>query len=366
MMGIFNFRFKKEVKNSLEREVKNNVSEKRNKRSFVTFRPMGGFGDVRLDFAKSDLLDCFKKISSRMGNIVYSSKREFMVDKEIFDFLQKNTLQIITRLFYKGFIIIDTKEIDFVDANRKIEQGGKVEFNLLDTEIVFVSETLRSMGQTDFQFLKDKIKYLNTVNSSDYNLIENYGAMGMVTPESDGVIGQELDDEAIEVLQEKYRKSYGVSVGKWSLMFMPRPTKYQKIDLPISQLQLSEKRLYLLKAIYSYFGIPKELSTYFENVKYANRNEAELDMYANVVASYANIFLQIAELIYNKKRTYLPFLMDNEFWFDFVGVLALEESKSKEQENARNEILFWKDILTSLPEYSETANLRISNLIENL
>ena len=62
------------------------------------------------------------------------------------------------------------------------------------------------MGQTDLQFLEDKIKYLNTVNSSDYNLIENYGAMGMVTPESDGVMGQELDDEAIEVLQEKYRK----------------------------------------------------------------------------------------------------------------------------------------------------------------
>ena len=34
--------------------------------------------------------------------------------------------------------------------NRKIEQGGKVEFNLLDTEIVFVSETLRKHGADRF------------------------------------------------------------------------------------------------------------------------------------------------------------------------------------------------------------------------
>ena len=32
----------------------------------------------------------------------------------------------------------------------KIEQGGKVEFNLLDTEIVFVSETFTEYGADRF------------------------------------------------------------------------------------------------------------------------------------------------------------------------------------------------------------------------
>ena len=88
-------------------------------------------------------------------------------------------MQIITRLFTK-VSLLSTKEITFVDENRKIEQGGKVEFNLLDKKS-YLFQNFMSMGQTDFQFLEDKIKYLNTVNSSDYNLIENYGAMGMVT-----------------------------------------------------------------------------------------------------------------------------------------------------------------------------------------
>ena len=55
-MVIFNFSIKREAKNSVKREAKNSVSEKKYKKSFVTFRPMGGFGYVRLNFAKSGLV----------------------------------------------------------------------------------------------------------------------------------------------------------------------------------------------------------------------------------------------------------------------------------------------------------------------
>ena len=324
------------------------------------------FSGERLDFAKSDLLDCFKKISNRLGNAEFLAKVEFIATKQIFDFLKANRLQIIQRLFFDSFVIVDCQKLEIVQKAQKTVSLDKLLFNLKENEVVVCSETMLATGNSDFFYLKDKLTFLNSLNSSDFNLIENYGAMGIVSPEQGDIQGQELDDEAIADLQTRYQKSYGISVGKWSLMFVPRPTKYTKIDLPIAQLQLSEKRLYVLKSLYSFFDIPKELSVYFENTKYANRNEAELDFYSNTITTWANIFLKIAYEIYNKKRKTESYLLENEFWFDFRGVLALEDKKLVQRQSAREEFKFWKEVLTSMPEHSETANKRINDLIESL
>lgn len=149
-------------------------------------------------------------------------------------------------------------------------------------------------------------------------------------------------------------------------MFVPKSLKYSKIDLPISQLQLSDKRLFVLQALYSYFGIPKEISVYFENSKYANRNEAELDFYSNTISAYAKILVKIAEMIYTNKRRVETYLLPNEFWFDFVGVLALQEAKKTERDAAMVEYDFWQKVKTTTPEFATVADDRIKTLIENL
>ena len=73
---------------------------------------------------------------------------------------------------------------------------------------------------------------------------------------------------------KEYRDSYGITLGKWSLMFVPRPVKYSKIDLPIAALQLEVKRKLRIKGYICYlWHSPKELTIYFENAKYTNKNE---------------------------------------------------------------------------------------------
>ena len=105
---------------------------------------------------------------------------------------------------------------------------------------------------------KISVAFLDVINSSDLNLIQNYGAMGIVSPEVDNdVNGTTWGKSDVKEMQDEYRDSYGITLGKWSLMFVPRPVKYSKIDLPIAALQLEVKRNYALKAIYAIFGIPQ-------------------------------------------------------------------------------------------------------------
>lgn len=324
----------------------------------------------RLVFSQSDLLDVQKMITDRLEKVEFSAKIDFLATKNIFDFLNSNKLQIVRRIFFDGYVVINTQTMEFVDMSARNftkTYDGKMYFELFEGEIIYTSETFEACGKTDYEFLKDKLLFLDTVNSSDFNLIENYGAMGIISPETDNSgMAATFDDPEIEAMQKKYQESYGVKFGKWHLWFVPKPTRYSKIDLPIAQLQLSDKRLYCLRALYSAFGIPKELSVYFDNSKYANLNEAEVMIYTSVITKWANVMLDIANKIYSELRKTQPFLMANDFWFDFVGVLALQEKQKQEKENAKLDFEFWQKIKMTYPEHTETANSRIETLIENL
>lgn len=337
--------------------------------------PFGFFAPrkERLVFSQSEILDCLKMISNRLGNVVFSCEqgRDFIAVKEIFAFVQDNRLQFVRRMFYDGFVVVNTKTNEFVSTagrvNFKSFADDLMYFRLEPNEVILLSETLEATGLSDFQILQDKLRFLDAVNSSDFNLIENYGAMGIVSPESDNsVTGAEFSEDDIADLQARYKKSYGIRFGKWALMFVPRPTKFTPITLPIAQLQLGTKRTDMLKAIYSALEIPKEVSVYFESAKYANRNEAELDFYSNTIAKWANAEKRLIEKMYEERRKHSQALLPNTFWYDFVGVLALEDARRAERERAKAEYDFWVKIRQNEPTQAATAEERIRDLITNL
>lgn len=330
---------------------------------------------ARMAFSQGDILYALRMISDRLANAVFSFDKmnEGITCGAIVAWLQANRLQIVNRLFYDGYFILSIQESEnaytFVDEiySRIIREYGVAKVQLKDNEVIITSETFESTGHSDAWFLRDKLRFLDSVNSSDFNLIENYGAMGIVSPESDNsVAGAEFQPSEIEELQESYKKHYGITVGKWSLMFVPRPTKYTPITLPIAQLQLSEKRLYCLKAIFAALSIPKELSVYFDNSTFENRKQAELDFYSNVVSAWAKVLSVVGMAIYNNIRKRTNYLLPNELYYDFKGVLALQEELLKEKQTAREELEFWQKVRVSEPEKAELANKRIDDLLESL
>lgn len=324
------------------------------------------------DFARSEILDALRMISTRLSNLRWSTGVPFMAAKKLVAFLSSDYLELVRRLFYDGYLVVGCDPVPhLVDIRKRSAQRGMEGLYMIpleEGEVMLPSPTFKATGHSDEWFLRDKLHFLNTINNSDLNLIENYGAMGILSPEMDSsVAGAFFDEKEVEELHDHYRKTYGLKLGRWQVMITPRPVRWNAIELPIAALQLNQKRLYTLQAIYSALGIPKELSAYFENAKYENRNAAELDFYSSTIKGYAVLFTELLGKLWQETAARSAVLPRHlEFWFDFEGVLAMAEKKRETEASAREMYLFWQNVRDTDPENAETARLRIKDLIENL
>ena len=235
--------------------------------------------------------------------------------------------------------------------------------------VTVLDDVYRSTGKTMRETLRPHLDMLNTVNDSDLNLIMNYGAMGILSPEnsanSDGVLSEKNKEE----LQDEYQKRYGVRFGRWAVLITRQPVKFQRIDLPIKELELNEKRKAAMASVLQFLNIPKELHAMFESAKYANRNEAELDMYSNCVASWCEKFCEIEDACYTeirKEDTVVNYPAGVDFYFDFAGVYALQAAQYEEKVKAREELAMWRELRAEMPEKADVIDKRIDDLIESL
>lgn len=318
-------------------------------------------------FATADVQGVLMMITNRMRNVVYQSDPKYIVMDEVFKFLYENALGILLKFFYDGEVVLDVSN----PFHPRFIEDAEHRKELTERQIVCVlDEVYRTTGKTRAQTLAPQIEMLNVVNDSDLNLIMNYGAMGILSPENSARTDGFLDDEQVEEIQKDYREKYGVRFGRWALLITRRPVKFQRIDLPIKELELTEKRKTAIAEILQYMNVPKELHAFFDSAKYANRNEAELDMYSNTVTAWAWVFVEIARRCYERIRLNdkenIGYSAAIDIWFDIVGVAALQEAQQKEKEKAREELKMWQELKAQMPERADEISQRIEALIENL
>ena len=88
----------------------------------------------RLVFSQSDLLDVQKMITDRLEKVEFSAKIDFLATKNIFEFLNANKLQIVRRIFFDGYLVVNTKTLEFVDVSARNftkTYDGKMFFELM-------------------------------------------------------------------------------------------------------------------------------------------------------------------------------------------------------------------------------------------
>ena len=322
-------------------------------------------------FAYCDLLSAIKMITDRMKNAEFNAAVdgttvEFAATEKLAEFVKDNRLRIIMTLFNEGSVTIDVRD----PYDPRFLGDDELGRDYDGTGIVTVlDDVYRSTGKTMRETLRPHLDMLNTVNDSDLNLIMNYGAMGILSPEnsanSDGV----LSEENKEKLQDEYQKRYGVRFGRWAVLITRQPVKFQRITLPIKELELNEKRKAAMASVLQFLNIPKELHAMFESAKYANRNEAELDMYSNCVASWCEKFCEIEDRCYTEIRKtddVVGYPAGVDFYFDFAGVYALQAAQYEEKVKAREELAMWRELRAEMPEKSDVIDKRIDDLIESL
>lgn len=318
------------------------------------------FGGETLPFADCDIYSILGMVSDRMANVEYHAGVEYIAVKRIFDAIARDRRKIVARLFFDGYVFYSIEEGRFVECDdERAKFGGVVK--LLD-------DVYRTTGYTQAEHLHPYLTLLDTVNNADVNLLRNYGAMGVLSPENsqfqDGVFDEQDKDE----LTKDYYKSHGITFGKWGLMITKKPVKFTAINMPIEALHISEKRKEAVAGILQFVNVPKELHALFENSKYSNRNEAELDMYGNKITSMANMMLRFARRIYDevRKRNREIGYVDNEFWFDIVNVPAIQQAQLTEKMAAREELKFWNEMKAVMPENLDYINQRIEDLLNRI
>lgn len=322
-------------------------------------------------FAYCDLLSAIKMITDRMRNAEFNAAVdgtaiEFAATEKLAEFMKDNRMRVIMELFNEGAVCIDVRDpyeprfLGEDEIGRDWDGGGIV--TVLD-------DIYKATGKTMRETLRPHLDMLNTVNDSDLNLILNYGAMGILSPESSAHSDGMLSEKGKAELQDEYQQRYGVRFGRWAVLITRQPVKFQRIDLPIKELELNEKRKAAMASVLQFLNIPKELHAMFESAKYANRNEAELDMYSNCVAAWCQKFCEIEDACYTeirKEDTVVNYPACVDFYFDFVGVYALQAAQYEEKVKAREELAMWRELRAEMPEKADVIDKRIDDLIESL
>lgn len=321
-------------------------------------------------FAESEVDACLLMITTRLQNFVFNStiknnNIEFILTRLIFEFINKNIFKIVRTLFYVGYV-----EIYFYDDNFYF-WDDLARFNILEQRarrIIYLDSYYKVAGKTQAEVLRPQIDLINVVNDSDLNLLLNYGAMGIISPENSSSADGFLNDKERKELEDEYYRNYGIRFGRWSLLISRQPLKFIPITLPIAELQFVEKKKQAIASVLQFLNIPKELHAYFESAKYSNRNEAELDMYSNCVSSWANCFIELIKKMYFAaiKDNEINYPQNIEFYYDIVGVAALQEAQYNEKLKVNEEIVMWRNLL-SLPGIDkDLINKRLNDLIEEL
>ena len=316
-------------------------------------------------FAYGDVTAILMMITDRLRNAEFHADVDYEVTTALFALLKRERLAIMQRMFHDGAVRIDISD-PFVPCLDGERDSAKWRYD--DEDIVTIFDDIyRTTGKTRAEVLAPQIGLLDTVNNADLNLLKNYGAWGLLSPESSTHADGYLDDDERKSIEDEYFKKYGVTFGRWGLLITRNPVKFQPVTLPVAALQLIEKRKIATSSILQFMNVPKELHVLFESAKYANRNEAELDMYSNCVSSWAEKYTEIARRCYARIRCRdkkVGYITDNEMWFDFVGVAALQEAQNAEREKAREELVMWRELRSEMPERADYINQRINDLID--
>lgn len=356
--------------------------------TFEFYRPVvhkyGGYGldfgglgcRDSLPFADGELKSILMMVTNRMGNAEWHAKEGDPSDErgglltvsELFNMVREYSLLIVWRMFRDGYCDFDSYTMKPLGVEKeRWEEVPDSWRGVRERTVRVYDDVYQNTGSTRAALLKPALSMLDTVNNADLNLIDNYGAMGVLSPENSTHTDGYVDDKEYERMQREYHNVHGVKFGKWALMITRRAVKYQPIQLPIAALQLSEKRKAAVASILQALDIPKELHALFESAKFLNMQEAERSMYSSCVTHWCWVMVRVMRDIYNRRKLHdderLP---DNEFWFDFVNVPALQEAQAEEAKRTRETVDWLLGMLDKWPEKKDYIEKRINDLIETI
>lgn len=283
------------------------------------------FGDLNLltnyKFADVILYQIIKKITTAMTGVVwtFAGSDNVVLSYRLKTLFEKKFSLIYKKLFFDGLAVFavdfNTNDIILLDkedyriVHKRIELLNYCNYR----HFVIHSDTFMIFGKTDYDTCKDLFKHIDNLMNAINATTENLGAMGVLSPESTAGVMSKLGDKEKEAIQKDWRENYGLKVGKWSIMISNTPTKFQQINLPIKDLELSEKLKNAIQILAGYLEVPYELISTSANSTYANRFDArDGELLGLTCAAYANKLFDLAKEIYFTKNMSVSYIIETK------------------------------------------------------
>jgi hypothetical protein len=284
------------------------------------------FGNLNLltnyKFADVILFQIIKKITTAMSGVVwtFSGTDNGVLGYRLKIMFEKKFALIYKKMFFDGVAVfaVNYQTDDLIlldDTDYKIIDGKiNVESKLRDYRIfTLYSDTYAIFGKTDLYTCKDMFLYIENLLNAINATTENLGAMGVLSPETTAGVMSKLGDKEKEAIQKDWRENYGLKIGKWSIMISNTPTKFQQINLPIKDLELSQKLKDAIQILAGYLEVPYELIATSANSTYANRFDArDGELLGMTCVSYANKLFDLAKEIYFAKNMAINYTIETK------------------------------------------------------
>lgn len=284
------------------------------------------FGNLNLltnyKFADVILFQIIKKITTAMSGVVwnFSGTDNLVLGLRLKILFEKKFSLIYKKMFFDGVAVFavnyETNDVILLETSDYNLRDGKIEVkSQLNNYRIFTlySDTFSIFGKTDYYTCKDLFLHIDNLLNAINATTENLGAMGVLSPETTAGVMSKLGDKEKEAIQKDWRENYGLKIGKWSIMISNTPTKFQQINLPIKDLELSAKLKDAIQILAGYLEVPYELIATSANSTYANRFDArDGELLGMTCTSYANKLFDLANEIYFAKQMKINYVIETK------------------------------------------------------
>lgn len=266
------------------------------------FNPVASSGDVSIidmlgrisnaKYKKAVEMLLLREIFSGIKKIVFFSKTENQKVQQIAEWLNTNYVDIFKVIYSYGVLPLNfsiKNEVMFIalikkPAVRVIDDTLKCS----NASVAIFADEMQLVGVPLKTLLRSLINDITEIIARDSQINKNLGLLGIVSRGGTGGNGvlMEGDMEKIEQrLNSRGEDFFGLITSESDLRFL-------KIELPIAQLQLSEKLQQKLQLACAVCGVPYILLNTGGNMTYENQTEARVKFYETTIKAFAEIMLE--------------------------------------------------------------------------
>ncbi|MDR1594303.1 MAG: phage portal protein [Prevotellaceae bacterium] len=216
-------------------------------------------------------------------------------------------------------------------VNKISLSGTKVEIEFSD--LIFFRDSIPDacnplISESVMMSIFNEYDLAGAINESEKTIVERQGAIGILSKDLNDQIATGLFEDEREMLQQKYKETYGLKMNKDQIIITEMALKWQAMSFPTRDLMLIELGEEAQKRIAGVYDVPYNLLPGGSNSTFSNQHEAIEYLYnANAIPTSKSDAEKFTAAILEKHGLHLK--------LDYSDLYVFQKNE-KERANAMN------------------------------